>query len=75
MFVSCRFIDSNEKYKTKTWLERVVIAGLAKTPKSATLRVNDGTAETLEIYRLGNTHVIRKPGVNMVDSWSITLNY
>lgn len=74
-FFYFRFIDSNQKYPTKTWLERVVIAGLTKTPKSATLRVNDGTAEILEIYRLGNTHVIRKPGVSMLDTWSITLNY
>lgn len=70
-----RFIDSNEKYVSKTWLERVVIAGLTKSPKSASLRVNDGTAETLEVYRLGNTYVVRKPGVKMIDTWSITLHY
>lgn len=70
-----RFIDSNEKYQTKTWLERVVIAGLGKAPKSATLRVNGGSGETLEVYKLGNAYVVRKPGVSMVDEWSITLNY
>lgn len=71
-----RSIDESSNFQTKTWLERVVIAGLDKAPISATLRTSDGQSQVLEIVDVkGGSFVIRKPAVNMSDKWSITLNY
>ncbi|CRK87777.1 CLUMA_CG001536, isoform A [Clunio marinus] len=75
--LSSRYIDETAKFSTKTWLERVVIVGLNKTPTSATLRTSDNKSTQLEIIDVKKTSfVIRKPGVSMMDNtWSITLNY
>lgn len=70
-----RKIDATATYSTKSWLERVVLVGLAKTPKSATLHQSNGESSTLEVYQEGGAAVVRKPGVSMLDSWSIKLNY
>lgn len=71
-----RSIDESSNFLTKTWLERVVIAGLDKAPTSATLRTSDGQSQILEIVDVkSGSFVIRKPAVNMSDKWSITLNY
>lgn len=79
--LSSRHIDHNNKsvYPTKSWLERVRIAGLKNVPKSATLTINrDGTAKKaiqLDVIAEDNSIVIRKPGINILEKWSITLNY
>ncbi|CAO1407451.1 unnamed protein product [Diamesa hyperborea] len=74
--LTSRSIDESSNFQTKTWLERVVIAGLDKAPISATLRSSDGQSQVLEIVDVkGGSFVIRKPAVNMSDKWSITLNY
>lgn len=71
-----RFIDETAKYVTKTWLERVVVVGLDKTPKGATVRSSDNQSQQLEIIDVKKTSfIIRKPGVSMMDKWSITLNF
>lgn len=72
--LSSRSIDEKSTYPTKSWLERVKLAGLTKTPKSATLKTETQTV-TLEVLLEGNLVVIRKPGVSMLDKWSITLNF
>lgn len=76
--LSSRHIDHNKSvYPTKSWLERVRIAGLKIVPKSATLTIN-GSAKTaiqLDVIAEGNSIVIRKPGINILEKWSITLNY
>lgn len=71
-----RFIDDSATYATKTWLERVVIVGLDKIPKEATLHTSNGQSTKLEIIeKNSNSFVVRKPAVSMLDRWSITLNY
>lgn len=72
--LSSRSVDDKSSFPTKSWLERVRLAGLSKTPKSATLKTQSKT-ETLEVLVEGNLVVIRKPGVSMLDKWSITLNF
>lgn len=53
-----------------------MIVGLDKTPSAATLRTSDGHSTQLEIIDVKKTSfVIRKPGVSMMDKWSITLNF
>lgn len=70
-----RFIDSNASYPSKSWIERVVLAGLTRAPKAAVLRVNDGEAQNIEIIQQGSVFVLRKPAVSIVDNFSITLTY
>ena len=72
--LQAKYIDENASYRTKSWLERVVIVGLDKTPKSATLQSGTVT-ERLDILNEKNSFIVRKPGVSMLDKWSITLNY
>lgn len=69
-------IDESASYTTKTWLERVIIVGLDKLPKSATLRSSSNQATPLEIVDASkNSFTIRKPGVSMMEkTWSITLH-
>jgi mannosyl-oligosaccharide alpha-1,3-glucosidase len=75
-FFKNRFIDESAKFATRTWLERVVIAGLDKIPKTATLRTSDNHSTQLEIIdATKSSFIIRKPGVSMMEKWSITLNF
>lgn len=72
--LSSKFIDPNASYTTLSWLERVNIAGLVDCPKSATLVAASKRSE-LEVSKIGNLCTIRKPAVNMAESWEITLNF
>ncbi|XP_058812455.1 neutral alpha-glucosidase AB isoform X2 [Topomyia yanbarensis] len=73
--LSSKKIDTTATYVTKSWLERVVLVGLAKVPKSATLHLSNGESLALDVYVEEGAVVVRKPGVSMLDSWSIKLNY
>ncbi|XP_053682461.1 neutral alpha-glucosidase AB [Sabethes cyaneus] len=73
--LSSRKIDETASYATKSWLERVVLVGLSKVPKSATLHQSNGDSSTLSVYAEDGAVVVRKPAVSMLDSWSIKLNY
>lgn len=60
-------------YQSQSWLERVIIAGLNRVPKSATL-VGSQQPE-LTVITQDNVVIIRKPGVRMNELWKIQLNY
>lgn len=63
------------KYATKSWLERVVVVGLDRVPSSATLSsLNLGTSQ-LDVTRDEHAFVIRKPGISILEKFSITLNF
>ncbi|CAD7091219.1 unnamed protein product [Hermetia illucens] len=70
-----RFIDNKSKYSPRSWLERIVIVGLEKVPKSAKLKASKSDAADLEVLPQGNAYVIRKPGIGMAEDFSITLKY
>lgn len=71
-----RFIDAEAKYPaTQSWLERIVLVGLARVPKSATLHVTGRDDVQLEVQSMGAAAVVRKPAVSVQEKWSITLNY
>ncbi|XP_039959611.1 neutral alpha-glucosidase AB isoform X2 [Bactrocera tryoni] len=61
-------------YQTPAWIERVVIAGLERVPKSATLII-EGISQQLEILPHGEAIAIRKPGVSVQQIYNIRLNY
>lgn len=74
--LSSRKIDTTASYPTKSWLERVVLVGLPKAPKSATQHLSSGESSELDVYAdEGGAFVVRKPGASMQDSWSIKLKY
>lgn len=70
-----RRIDAAADYPTKVWLEKVVIAGLKRVPKSATLIVNKQVVGELEVIPGETIVTVRKPGINIAENWSIELNF
>ena len=73
-------IDPNGKYETKSWLERVIIVGLNNEPSKVTIESGSGNRGNLEFnYVKGgpntaNYLVVRKPGINMGETFSIILH-
>ncbi|XP_053948573.1 neutral alpha-glucosidase AB isoform X1 [Anastrepha ludens] len=61
-------------YKTSAWIERVVIAGLERVPKTATLIV-DGISQELDILPYGEGVAVRKPGISVQQLYNIRLNF
>lgn len=68
-------VDEGPDYPTKVWLEKVIIAGLQRVPKSATLIVNKQVVGQLEVIASTNFVTVRKPGINIAEKWSIELNF
>ncbi|CAI9723815.1 neutral alpha-glucosidase AB-like isoform X2 [Octopus vulgaris] len=73
--LSTKLVNPQTSYKTKEWIERIIIAGLEKQPMKPTLSVNGSPSKILETkyYTETKVLVIRKPGVNIMDNWTITL--
>ncbi|XP_037807600.1 neutral alpha-glucosidase AB [Lucilia sericata] len=61
-------------YDSKSWIERIVIAGLERQPKSATINV-DGATQELEVLPYEKGYAIRKPAVAIHKDFEIKLNY
>lgn len=68
-----RFIGK-PKYKSESWIERIVIAGLDRVPTSATILVN-GASQQLEVDHRDSAITIRKPGIKMNVDFSLKLNF
>lgn len=68
-----RFIGK-PKYKSESWIERIVIAGLDRVPTSATILVN-GASQQLEVDHRDSATTIRKPGIKMNVDFSLKLNF
>lgn len=68
-----RFIGK-PKYKSESWIERIVIAGLDRVPTSATILVN-GASQQLEVDNRDSAITIRKPGIKMNVDFSLKLNF
>lgn len=77
--LSSKIIDPNGKYQTKAWLERVVIFGLKNEPSKVSMTSSSGT-KTLETSfeksksGTGTKLVIRKPGINIAETFAMTLH-
>lgn len=69
-------MNPKAQYATGAWLERIVIAGIKATPKTAKLIQNDKTtALQMTLHKGNNVLVVRKPAANMAQPWSITFGY
>lgn len=73
--LSSSYIDEGASYVTYAWIERIVIAGLDRTPRSATLIAGAAPPFELDVLKQGNSVVVRKPAINVAESWTITLKY
>ncbi|XP_045781311.1 neutral alpha-glucosidase AB isoform X1 [Maniola jurtina] len=67
-------VDAN--YPTRSWVERIVIAGIKNAPKAARL-VQGGKTTPLQmtLHRGNDVLVIRKPGASMAKPWEIQFTY
>ncbi|XP_043482862.1 neutral alpha-glucosidase AB [Leptopilina heterotoma] len=73
--LTSKMLDKKANYKTKSWLERIDIVNPPKGIKSAQLTSKSLGKVTLETkYNPhNNVLVVRKPGVNMGEEWTIEL--
>lgn len=72
--LSAERVDTTSVYPAKSWVERVIIVGLDRVPKSAELK-STGTTVSLDVNAELGAVVIRKPAANMLEKWTITLEY
>ncbi|XP_052747810.1 neutral alpha-glucosidase AB [Galleria mellonella] len=74
--ITYSFIDDSASYPTRSWVERIVIAGLKTPPKTAKLSQNEKqTALLMTLHKGNDVLVIRKPGASMAKPWKITFSY
>ncbi|CAG4975279.1 unnamed protein product [Colias eurytheme] len=73
---SMKYTITNGSYATRTWLERIVIAGIKSPPKSAKL-IQNGRATPLQmtIHRGNDVLVVRKPAAQMSADWEIQFTF
>lgn len=71
-----KFIDESAHYPTRSWVERIVIAGIKTPPKTAKLIQGDKhTALQMTLHKGNDVLVVRKPGANMAKPWSISFTF
>lgn len=71
-----RLTNEGSNYKTKSWLERVIVAGYNKALSSVFVESASTGRRNVE-FSLDDKRsvlVIRKPAVNMGENWTITLS-
>ncbi|GFY77929.1 neutral alpha-glucosidase AB [Trichonephila inaurata madagascariensis] len=72
--ITSKIIGGPGKFKTSSWLEKIIVVGLQKPPSS--LKFSSKSIKTNELlFTYDETKqklVIRKPGVNMGEEWKIT---
>ncbi|XP_041985617.1 neutral alpha-glucosidase AB [Aricia agestis] len=74
--LSYKFVNTKATYPTKSWLERVVIAGIKSAPRAATLRSGaKSTPLQMTLHRGNDVLVIRKPAASMAQEWEIEFTY
>lgn len=72
-------LDPNGTYKTKSWLERVVVVGLKSKPTKITLNTASVGSQSLEsVFEDGSGDIvskliIRKPAINIGEEFSISI--
>nr|BBD49479.1 alpha-glucosidase [Samia ricini] len=70
------FVNERASYPTRSWLERIVIAGIKTPPKTAKLHQGDRqVALQMTLHRGNDVLVVRKPSASMAQPWTITFTY
>ena len=75
MWILYRNIDSTSNFKTRSWLERVIIYGYhQEKPKSVKIEIGDQSTQLEFTHDRDNRILlIRKPDVKMNLDWSIII--
>ena len=70
-----RNLEPSSKFTTRAWLERVIIYGYTKQPKSVKIEYKNQSAQLQFTYDANNKDLlIRKPAINMDIDWTIVLS-
>ncbi|KAL4706126.1 hypothetical protein ACJJTC_012925 [Scirpophaga incertulas] len=74
--MSYKFVNEKANFPTRSWVERIVIAGIKVPPKTAKLHQGDKqTALQMTLHKGNDVLVIRKPAASMAQPWKITFSY
>ncbi|XP_075987890.1 glucosidase 2 subunit alpha isoform X2 [Anticarsia gemmatalis] len=74
--ITYSFINEHAHYPSRSWVERIVIAGIKTPPKTAKLHQGDKQlALQMTLHKGNDVLVIRKPGANMATPWRIAFSY
>lgn len=74
--ITYSFVNENASYPTRSWVERIIIAGIKTPPKTAKLSQGDKqVALQMTLHKGNDVLVIRKPGANMAQPWKISFTY
>lgn len=73
--LTSRSLDSESKFDTKAWLERVIIYGVKSEPGQVKIEYSNSQSANLEFNYdpNGQTLLIRKPGVNINTDFTLIL--
>ncbi|XP_048486007.1 neutral alpha-glucosidase AB [Plutella xylostella] len=70
------FINKNASYPTRSWVERIVVAGIKTVPKTAKLHQGDkATALQMTLHKGNDVLVVRKPAAAMDRPWDIRFHF
>ncbi|CAG9136672.1 unnamed protein product [Plutella xylostella] len=70
------FINENASYPTRSWVERIVVAGIKTVPKTAKLHQGDkATALQMTLHKGNDVLVVRKPAAAMDRPWEIRFHF
>ncbi|KAL3232020.1 hypothetical protein MRX96_023103 [Rhipicephalus microplus] len=72
--LTSEILEGPENFKTKAWLERVVIAGYPTRPSDVQLVTSKGTQRLQFTYEEKEQLLrVRKPGVNIAEKWTLKI--
>lgn len=75
--LSYSYVGERGNFQTPSWIERIVVAGLGRTPKKAILQ-NPTTRVDLDIIHKDasvDSFVVRKPGVNIDQPFTMSFEF
>ncbi|KAL1417296.1 hypothetical protein MTO96_027023 [Rhipicephalus appendiculatus] len=74
--LTSEILEGPGNFKTKAWLERVVIAGYPTRPSDVQLVTSKGTQSLQFTYEEKEQLLrVRKPGVNIADKWTLKIRF
>ncbi|KAH9643481.1 hypothetical protein HF086_001427 [Spodoptera exigua] len=76
IYAKLAFVNEKASYPTRSWVERIVIAGIKTPPKTAKLVQGDKqTSLQMTLHKGNDVLVVRKPAASMAQPWKITFSY
>lgn len=72
--LTCKFIDKDAMYATKSKLLRVIVSGSKFIPNKAELKTSDGQARELKVENFANYFVIQDVNASLTQEWTMTVS-